>query len=134
MDMLQKLMEEKMKKGVNSSDAEQDPKKKSAALGVLDHISKMAEGAMDDDMKNNIPKVTVASSDNAGLRKGLKMAEGIVGRENKPLNSDTIDDETPEEDEHATHEMGEEHRDMSPDEAGHEPDESEEEEDEEGEY
>ena len=134
MDMLQKLMEDKMKKGVNGSDAEQDPKKKAAMIGVLNHISKMAEGAMDDDMKNNIPKVTVASSDNEGLRKGLKMAEGIVGRENKPLNSDTIDNETPEEDEHATHEMGEEHHDMSPEEAGEEPHEDDEEEEEEGEY
>jgi hypothetical protein len=129
MDMLEKLMQDKMKKGPNSSDKEQDPKKKAAMLGVLDHISKMAEGAMDDDMKNNIPKVTVAASDDEGLKKGLKMAEGIVGRKNEPLHSDDMDNETPEESEHLGHEQ---EGDTDP--GHHEDEEEDEEEEESGKY
>lgn len=104
MDMLQKLMQEKMKKGKDSSDVEMDPRKKTAMLGILDHISRMAEGAMGDDMNKELSqKVSVSASDSKGLKSGLDEAKKLVDKKGMPLHSDDFD-ETPSSEKEEDHE------------------------------
>lgn len=106
MDMLQKLMQEKMKKG--GSDEAMDPKKKAAMMGVLDHISHMAEGAMGDDMKHELDQqVTVAAPDRKGLKSGLDMASKLVDKKGAPLHSDDFDENPDSEEQHHEMEQGE---------------------------
>ncbi len=108
MDMLQKLMQEKMKKGEHSADSEMDPRKKTAMLGILDHISRMAEGAMGDDMNHELSQqVTVAAGDRKGLKSGLDEAKKLVDKKGEPLRSNSFDN-TPGSDEQS-HELAEGH-------------------------
>ncbi len=119
MDMLQKLMQEKMKKGSHSSDSEMDPRKKTAMLGILDHISRMAEGAMGDDMHKELSqKVSVSASDSKGLKSGLDKAKEIVDKKGAALHSNDFD-HTPgsdkEHDEMVDGEMHDQHVSASSD-------------------
>lgn len=68
-------MKEILKK--RKPDANMDPIKKKAKMGVLKEISDMAGGAMSDDLKG-LKKVTVAAPDKAGLSMGLKKAEDML--------------------------------------------------------
>jgi cobalamin biosynthesis protein CobT len=92
--MLRKLMEEKTKKGMHSEDPEMDSKKKTAMLGVLQHISDMAESAMGDDLSQHI---SVAAKDREGLKSGLDMAKKIVDKKGVPLHSDAMEESEGEE-------------------------------------
>lgn len=70
---LMKLAEKKKGKG------EMDPTYKSAKMGVLGDIKKLAEDSMKGDIEG-LKKVTVASSDEEGLKEGLEKAKDMVGK------------------------------------------------------
>jgi hypothetical protein len=93
MDMLKDLMKKKGKQD------DMDPTYKTAKMGVLKHISDMASGAMGDDIKG-IKKVEVAAKDREGLEDGLHVAEKLVGKRDKKLDSNEFDEtsETAEDD------------------------------------
>ncbi len=99
MDSLRKLVEDKMKKGVHHEDDEQSSKKKTIALGILQHISDMAEGAMGDDMKNHLDSSNSDHTDpKSGMAKGADRAEDMVAERGEPLHTNHFDDNDKESD------------------------------------
>lgn len=84
MDQLQKLMQKK------KPDKDIDPKYKAAKMGVLDHISNMAGDAMGKGL-DQLKTVMVGSSDRKGLEDGLDTAKKIVGKSNRPLNTNDFE-------------------------------------------
>lgn len=74
MDMMKELAK---KKGTQ----EMDPKHKDAKMKVLKEIHKMASDSMGDDLHGMKKGVTVMAPDEAGLQKGLQLAQAVTGAE-----------------------------------------------------
>lgn len=71
MDNLKKLRDKK-------KDSKMHPLEKKAKMEVMEHLQKMAQGAMGDKLKG-MHKVTVASDSPQGLQTGLHKAEDVLG-------------------------------------------------------
>lgn len=91
MDMLKKLAEDRMKKG-QAPEEEQDPRKKSILLGILDHITQMAEDSMGHDLKQSMDDPEAQDDKHSGLDKGAEKAEMMVQIHGKPLHTDGYDE------------------------------------------
>jgi hypothetical protein len=86
------------------------PKKASemkAKASMAKELSSMLGDSMLDDMKGGMKKVTVASNNEEGLKKGLEKAEDILEKKSME-ESESLEEESPEE------MLGEEEEDKEP--------------------
>lgn len=107
-DLMKKLMEKKAEKKLS-------PNEQKAKMSVMEELQNMASDAMGKKL-DGIKKVTVASDDEQGLKKGLEKASEIVDKGIPALDSsDEEQDEMMEEEQEEM--MGEQPEDeMSEDE------------------
>lgn len=95
----QKLLEKKKKEGKSLSDVE-----KEAKMGVVDDMKKMAMDEMSNDLHRGLKKVTVASGDKEGLKKGLDKAKELLDKAPGEEESPEHEAQESSEEEAAEHE------------------------------
>lgn len=98
-------MKEKLMKHLAKKGKKLEPLEKEAKMSVLSDLKNFAQEKMGEKLKDGIKKVTVASSDDEGLKEGLEKAKELLGSEEKeedceeeqeemekePQNEDEID-------------------------------------------